>query len=170
MGYTQDSGRSFSKIYVTPDKVNFNGYQPDILLGFWIKGVHAVSDATILLYGSYGLASAILLSTDKGSTFKLIYYYDQIFLPGNSGIIKMQFPSGGSIGFAIEFNSVLKSTNGGLSWSRIQTNPNASYSDISFMNLTEGYLINDGLLQKTTDGGITWTTIQVPGGNIRRDM
>lgn len=166
VGYTQDSGHTFSKIVVTPDKVNFNGFSPDILLGFWINGVYAFNESSFLVYGYYGLGSAILLSNDKGSSFKLIYYYDQTFSFDKPGVSKIHFPQNGSIGFGVEFSSILKSNNGGLTWTRVNINPNAVYTSIAFFNSLHGYVINDGALQKSVDGGSTWTTVTVPGSTV----
>lgn len=40
--------------------------------------------------------------------------------------------------------------------------PNATYSDLTFINETTGFAITQGFIVKTSDGGKTWTTINLP--------
>jgi len=46
VGYTTDTGRTFSKKYITNSNVNYNGYSVNITFGFSIAGVKAFSSNT----------------------------------------------------------------------------------------------------------------------------
>ncbi|HEV9037318.1 MAG TPA: hypothetical protein VGQ51_11875, partial [Puia sp.] len=65
IGYTTDSGRSYTKIYITPNNVNFNGYSSaNWVVGFFINGVKAISKNILIVYGNYDLVPSILYSSD----------------------------------------------------------------------------------------------------------
>src|SRR4030095_15097041 len=53
IGYTTDSGRTFTKKYITLSNVNYNGYNVNLTFGFYINGVKAFTQNTILAYGHY---------------------------------------------------------------------------------------------------------------------
>jgi large repetitive protein len=74
IGYTSDSGRTFTKKYITNSNVNFNGYSVNLTFGFGIKGVKAFNQNNIIAYGDYGLIPAILYSTNGGTSYTLIYH------------------------------------------------------------------------------------------------
>ena len=60
IGFTTDSGHTFTKKYITTGNVDYNGHSVNITFGFAINGVKAFSQDTLLAYGDYGLVSAIL--------------------------------------------------------------------------------------------------------------
>ncbi len=69
-------------------------------------------------------------------------------------------------------NSVYKSTNKGLNWTK-SSFPNTSGSSgscyVAFKNANEGLVVTlDGTVAKTTDGGATWTTSSVTGAAFRQ--
>jgi len=54
--------------------------------------------------------------------------------------------------------------NGGTSWTQKATNLECAHDQIKFVNLTDGYLIdNYSSVQYTTDKGASWQVIQDPG-------
>src|SRR5260221_3282188 len=119
IGYTADSGRTFIRKYITLTNVNYNGYAVNVTFGFGIKGVKAFSQDTIIAYGDYGLVPSVLYSTDGGNNFKLIFHsqYNPNVL--RTGIMDMVFPQNGSIGFAIDADRILKTTDKGLTWTAV---------------------------------------------------
>ena len=117
VGFTADSGRTFVKRHITLGNVNFNSYYVNLTFGFGLKGVKAFSQDTIIAYGDYGLVPAILYSTNGGISYSLVYHsqYNPNQLSG--GITDMVFPENNNIGYAIDADRILKTTNKGLSWS-----------------------------------------------------
>src|SRR4029079_1699429 len=51
IGYTTDSGRTFTKKFITLSNVDFNGYTVNVTFGFEINGVKAFNKDTIIAYG-----------------------------------------------------------------------------------------------------------------------
>ena len=124
IGFTTDTGRSFTRKHITLSNVNYNGYPVNLTFGFGIKGVKAFNQDTIIVYGHYGLVPSILYSIDKGNSFKLIYHdrYDPWSF--KSGITDMVFPQNNNIGYAVEADRILKTTNKGVSWSVVKLDVN----------------------------------------------
>ena len=185
IGYTTDSGRTFTKKYITTGNVNFNGYSVNLTFGFGIKGVKAFNQNTIIAYGDYGLIPAILYSTNGGTSYTLIYHSQFNSFELTTGITDMVFPQNGSIGYAIDGDRILKTTNQGLSWATAFTRPNACFDrldaiddnnvfaisdyytgDIQFPN---GRTFNNNIILKTINTGTNWQTVSspIPSGFIK---
>jgi photosystem II stability/assembly factor-like uncharacterized protein len=61
---------------------------------------------------------------------------------------------------------VLKTTNGGTTWSSLWTGADQGVEDICFTDMNTGYIGGwSGYFAKTTDGGLTWTPM-TPGTDI----
>lgn len=62
-------------------------------------------------------------------------------------------------------NSLIKTTNGGLSWNTTNLNPGNDVTDIYFLNENVGYAaiyaLSGAIIKKTTDGGNTWTILNI---------
>lgn len=114
IGYTIDSGRTFTQKYITSSNVNYGTYNPNLTFGFFINGVKAFDQNTILVYGHYGLVPSILRSTDGGNSFTLVFHSQ--FNSVLAGINDMVFPQNGQTGFAVDPNRILKTINGGVTW------------------------------------------------------
>lgn len=60
---------------------------------------------------------------------------------------------------------IKKTTDGGVTWTYVESNTNNFMAEVRFLNSTDGFIAcgdvanNTGLLLKTNDGGETWTTI-----------
>ena len=183
IGYTTDSGRTFTKRYITNSNVNYNGYSVNLTFGFGISGVKAFNQNTIIAYGDYGLVPAILYSTNGGTSYTLIYHSQ--FDPNNlsTGIMDMIFPQNGSIGYAIDADRILKTTNQGLNWSPVLTSPNSCYdrldatdnnnifaiSDYSISNILfpNGRTFINNKIDNTNNGGTNWQRLNTPAGQIK---
>ena len=72
IGYTTDSGRTYTKKYITNSNVNYNNYSVNLLFGFEINGVIAFNQNTLLVYGSYDNVPSILYSTNGGNSFSYL--------------------------------------------------------------------------------------------------
>jgi photosystem II stability/assembly factor-like uncharacterized protein len=166
VGYTTDTGRTFTKKYITLANVNFNGYSVNITFGFAIAGVKAFSQNNLLVYGHYGLVPSILRSTDGGNSFTLIYHsqYDPFQL--STGITDMIFPQNNTIGFAIDADRILKTINQGLSWTVSRVDPGSFFDYLEAVDnntvfaMSTAYSTNK--LLKTTNSGASWQTVILP--------
>ena len=166
IGYTTDSGRTFTRKYITMGNVNFNGYSVNLTFGFGISGVKAFNQNNIIAYGDYGLVPSILYSNDGGNSFTLVYHsqYDQFNL--STGITDMIFPTNGNVGFAVDADRVLKTSNQGLSWNLSLAYPR------SFFDHLEGFADNDvfafstdyqtNRILHTSTSGTAWSPVTYP--------
>ena len=111
IGYTTDSGRTFTKKYITMGNVNYNGYSVNLTFGFGISGVKAFDQNNIIAYGDYGLVPSILYSSNGGNSYTLIFHSQYNPLQLSTGIQDMVFPQNNSIGFATDADRILKTTN-----------------------------------------------------------
>lgn len=168
IGYTSDSGRTFTKKPITLANVNFNGYPVNLTFGFAVSGVQAFDQLNVLAYGNYGLVPAILRSTDGGNTFTLIFH-NQLNLVPNSSVNDMVFPQHTSVGYALDADRVLKTVNQGLTWSVIATfnGFNLRYieaaDDNTLFVMSTDYAASK--LLKSLDGGANWQQVTLPAGN-----
>ena len=126
IGFTIDSGRTVTKKIISISNVNYNGYSVNLTFGFGINGVKAFNRNTFIVYGDYGLVPAILYTTDGGTSYTLNFQSQFAFVP-NSSITDMVFPQNGSIGYAIDYDRILKTTNGGLTWNIIRIDASSDF-------------------------------------------
>ena len=146
IGYTADSGRTFTKKYITNGNVNFNGYSVNLTFGFGIQGVKAFDQNTIIAYGDYGLVPAILYSTNGGTSYTLIYHSQFNAFELTTGITDMIFPQNGSIGYAVDGDRILKTTNQGLSWFPVLTSPNSCFDHLDAIDNNNVFAISDSYI------------------------
>ena len=165
-GYTQDSGRIFTKKYITTNNVNFNGYSVNLTFGFGISGVKAFDANTIIVYGDYGLVPSVLYSTDGGNTFTLIYNSQFNNLQLSTGITDMIFPRNDNVGYACDADRVLKTTDKGLTWSVVDIDAGRFFDhleapdDATIFAMSTAYATNK--LVKSTNGGAAWQPVTLP--------
>lgn len=166
VGYTTDSGRSFTKKYITLGNVNYNGYSVNLTFGFGIAGVKAFDQNNIIVYGDYGFVPSILYSNNGGSSYTLVFHSQYNPLQLSGGILDMAFPQNNNIGFATDADRILKSTNQGLSWSVIRTEPGSNYAYLEAVDNNNVFAVSPGYsnnkLIKTSNGGTNWQTVTLP--------
>jgi photosystem II stability/assembly factor-like uncharacterized protein len=64
---------------------------------------------------------------------------------------------------------MLKTTNGGETWSELNTNTYGWFRSVNFTDANTGYTVGDfGIILKTTNGGTNWT--QQYGGTAHEDL
>lgn len=61
-------------------------------------------------------------------------------------------------GYITDPYSVNKTSNGGISFTKVFSTPDHGYHDIAFVNAQTGYLTDDEHIFKTVDGGQNWMT------------
>lgn len=132
IGYTIDSGRTFTHRSISAANVNFNGYNISPTFNFHIKGLKAFNRYNLFAYGEWDLIPAILYSIDGGLSFKLVFYSIYEFSNPNyrMAILDMIFPINTIVGYAIDYDRILKTTDGGLSWNVIKLDPNKFFGKL----------------------------------------
>jgi photosystem II stability/assembly factor-like uncharacterized protein len=65
-------------------------------------------------------------------------------------------------GWCVGWRSLLKTTNGGITWERQIMNRGYSFRSVVFADAQRGWLAGDFDLLRTTDGGNTWDTTNIP--------
>jgi photosystem II stability/assembly factor-like uncharacterized protein len=166
IGHTTDSGRTFTKLYITNSNVNYNGYSVNLTFGFGIAGVKAFSANTLIAYGDYGLVPAILYSANGGANWALIFQSQYSQTDFNGGVTDMLFPQNDNTGYAIDADRILKTTNGGQGWSVVATAPNSFFNHLEAVDDNTVFAMSTGAqtptLLETTNGGSTWQPVGFP--------
>jgi photosystem II stability/assembly factor-like uncharacterized protein/uncharacterized protein (DUF2141 family) len=171
IGFTADSGRTFTKRYITESNVNYNGYGVNLTFGFAISGVKAFDQNNLIAYGDYGLVPAILRSTDGGQTFLLVFHHQFNPLWPNRWISDMVFPTNGNTGFAVDGDRILKTTDKGLTWTVSSANINLPYEQLEAIDNNNIIAVckkptPSGYFYKTADGGASWQLQYAPAGKL----
>lgn len=123
IGFTLDSGHTFTKKIINYSNVDLNGYYINTIFGFSINGLKAFNKDTLIVYGDYGLVPAILYSTNGGNSFKIAFYSQFDPQSIRTGIEDVTFPANKNVGYAVDADRVLRSTNYGFSWQVVKTDP-----------------------------------------------
>lgn len=164
LGYSTDSGRTFTSKPITYGSVAFNGYSPDTSRGFHASGVCLLGMDSIFVFGDYASVPSILLSTNLGNTFTLIYHQQvSTPIPGNS-CFQMAFVGNSPIGFALEKNGILKTTDRGKTWQPaiIMANRNLVNMNLNLDNSLLA-LTSTGLIS-SVDLGASFKEFAIPSG------
>ena len=165
VGYTSDSGRTYLKKYITNNNVNYNGNSVNILFGFAIAGVKAFNQNELLVYGNYGLVPSILRSTDGGNSFLLTFHSQYNSLALSTGITDLVFPENNTVGFAVDADRILKTTNGGLNWFVIRDDPGRYFTNLEAIDnnnvLAFSTKFETNTLLKTSNG-LSFQIVNLP--------
>ncbi|MDQ3279205.1 MAG: hypothetical protein M3Q06_12825, partial [Bacteroidota bacterium] len=166
IGYTQDGGKSFQKKTISFSNVNFNGYGVNLTFGFTPAGITALAKDRLLVYGDYGLEPAILYSADAGNTFKLVYHKN---IPLNTSNVynkvrEMRFYNS-TTGYAIQNDEIIKTTDGGQTWTISLRYENLGFADLSFPDATTGYAVSRSNVYKMNTSWGFWSELpNAPAG------
>ena len=126
------------------------------LFGLGIVDVHARGAAPVLVGGDVG---TILISSDNGVTWNVGHtaasqdlLYRVSFLSETVG-----YTGGGTA----TLGDLLKTTDGGSTWTKLPFNPGERFYSVHFLDENIGYAGTTGPtgLYKTTDGGQNWTPL-----------
>ncbi|MBS1605064.1 MAG: IPT/TIG domain-containing protein, partial [Bacteroidetes bacterium] len=170
IGFTTDSGHTFTQRPITLSNVNYNGYPVNLTFGFGISGIKAFDQNILIVYGDYGLVPSILYSTDGGNTFKVIYWSQYNPLQLSTGIRDMIFPQNDNIGFAIDADRILKTTDKGLTWSVAGVYPQTFFDFLEAIDDLHVYTFSTGAhtnsMLGTSNGGASWQTVYLPSGPL----
>lgn len=96
--------------------------------------------------------SYVYATTDGGQSWSLQYYGSDQFK-----LVKVQF-SNKEVGWAVgELGLVLRTTNGGKTWTRMDVGTGLNLNDLYFVSESEGWIVGrDGLLLYTDNKGESW--------------
>lgn len=158
-------GTAYSDDYnfLTPEKPSFWTIKSLDSLFIWcdLYDVSFINENTGFIIGQcYSADSAkilniILETIDGGNSWSLKYSNDQltkIFCIDSLNVVA----------FDLTDSSVIKSTNGGTTWSTSNIQNSQSFSDLFFTDVNNGIIIgSNGLILKTTDGGSNWKTVNI---------
>lgn len=105
----------------------------------------------------YVLGTRSFKTTDGGITWRDMHItYDSNL--GYFHPIKGYFLNENT-GFYADFYSVYKTTNGGTSWAKVNTDSTSQVRFFYFYNAQIGYYANNYFVFRTADGGNTWTKV-----------
>ncbi|AXY74205.1 hypothetical protein D3H65_09565 [Paraflavitalea soli] len=175
IGYTTDSGRSFTRKYLTNGNIDFTGSPLIGLLGYVNNGMQALDQQTILMYGQRVGDAIIFRSTDGGNTFRVAYFRPIDANNIGSGIEAMSFPQNGTVGYAIDRKHVTKTVNSGQSWSVVYNQTSGGDLDhVQAIDANNVFIFSatsiggDGTnnMYKTTNGGASWQPVTLPTGSL----
>lgn len=99
-----------------------------------------IGDSSRVYYSTNYLDSLQIINAPKGYTFFRIKFVgnDVGFITGNNGLI-------------------LKTTNGGINWVKVETNTNELIFDLAFIDSKRGFAVGwNGTLLKTINSGESW--------------
>ena len=133
----------------------------------YITNIHFIDRQTgfvsLVQYGDASNLDRIFKTTDCGLTWTEVYNESSgpqvVFV--YEGISQMHFTNELN-GWAITTGSpgkILKTTNGGNSWTELTGHSFTGYgmTDIYFLNQQEGYIVYEQSIYKTINGGQSWT-------------
>jgi len=124
----------------------------------WFWKVKYISKDTVVISGfdQYDLTGYVKMSYNGGSTWE-----NKGVFPNNA-ITKCSFINS-KIGYALCDSGIIKTLNGGTSWSIIESGSvSANAWEISFLNKDTGFAAGGNNIFKTIDGGLNWSTITQP--------
>jgi len=166
IGHTTDSGRTFTPLYITSSNVNYNGYSVNLTFGFAISGVKAIDRNKLIAYGNYGSIPAILYSSNGGGGWTLVFQSQFSSQEFNSGVTDMLFPADVSTGYAVDADRILKTTDGGQSWTIVDIAAGSFFNHLEAIDNNAVFAMNTtqetSVFLRTTNGGVDWSPVPMP--------
>lgn len=161
VAFTSDGGKTWSPRDVKTTNVNWRNYPVNSLLNFSAFGVFALDNQRFFVYGSYGYSNCILYSSDNGATYTLVFYNLAQVDTDQLGIQDLKMP-GNNMGFAIDNDRIMRSSDNGLNWNYIRNDPGSKFFSINAIDHNNLFVTGKNKILKSTNGGNTWETITVP--------
>jgi photosystem II stability/assembly factor-like uncharacterized protein len=113
------------------------------------------SHASVVGGGDADSSGIVLHSEDGGLTWGIAYAGS----PAPGFLFTEAFASE-SLGCACGVRgTIIRTSDGGLSWQRVSVPTTATLYDIEFADRWRGMAAGDGVVLRTTDGGTTWTPV-----------
>jgi len=146
---------------------------------------YAASNAGVALKTTNGGATWSQMTTGSSSPFRCIWFTSPTtgYIMGGSGsgeilkttncgatwsstsisssVLYGTYFTSLTNGYTVDYNGlVVKTINGGTSWTTISSGPTEIFADVRFINSTTGFIVGrNGTIRKTTDSGATWVNV-----------
>lgn len=141
---TTNAGATWDTIHATPGSIHD------------LNDMHFFDDTTLIVSGTY---TFLQRSTDAGLTFQPCVLSGNF--SGSPDLSRFSFPSA-TVGYVIgEDSTFLRTTDGGLNWTKLYF-PESSINNVKFINDLEGYLLTPHKLYHTSDGGQSFSVDSIP--------
>lgn len=101
-----------------------------------------------------GESFGLLKTTNGGVTWQDVNFQSAI-----SGRVSSMQLADNNRGYIITSDGAAKTTDAGISWTRIYDNYLFAYRNIQFINESTGYITDGRFILKTTDGGTSWQKV-----------
>lgn len=168
LGVTHDGGKTFIKKPIEYGNVDWGSNPVSLTFGFGFKGVRAFDANNIIVFGEFGGVPSILTSANGGNTFKLVFWSKIGTFDFNDGILDMTFPGNGAVGYAVDPDRVLKTTNKGQTWSVVMQSKGSKFQKVKSTGVNNNIFIHSATkLYKSANGGSSWIQLSIPAGTIR---
>lgn len=158
-------------IYLSKDTAHTWDLVTDTPLSPWLTSVSFMSPTNGIACGNGGMVQR---TTDGGDQ------WNAVSLPGNASArnYKSVFFLNTTTGFIVGGNqhndsvqTILKTTDGGASWSILLDRPGSWLRSVFFTSEQNGFAVGDrGTLLKTENGGLDWNTVTLPGNTANRQL
>ena len=115
-------------------------------------------------------ASTAVAVGNLGSTLRTTNSWSDLN-PGSALGISDIFSRDGNVIWATgSFDYILKSDDGGDSWTQHRVSSAGGFPAIEFVNDTLGWALGNGVMEESNDGGITWTVLDLERNTFFRDI
>lgn len=129
-----------------------------------LRDVVFVDSANGVAVGTRYGQSLVLRTTNAGSTWQP-QSFANIY-----GLYRVSFPIADT-GYAVgDGGALLKTTNRGQSWSRLNSGTTNPLFDVEFVSPRIGWVADGNSVLKTTDGGATWSSYQITTSEFIRQL
>ncbi len=169
VGFTTDTGRTYIQKPITLTNVDYNGYSVNLTFGFVINGLQSFNQDTVIVFGHYGLVPSILYSINGGNNFKLVYHSQYNNFQLRTGITDMIFPQQNTVGYAIDADRVLKTTDKGANWAVSLIDEGSYFDYLEAADNNNVFAIcrsQASKIRKTNNAGTNWTFMNLPPGTV----
>lgn len=154
--WSNDNGNSFQ------ERPTMVGSAP--LLGLYLA-IHAFDNSTSLITGTMftGSVEAIYRTTDAGMSWNSVHNADVDLIDILFDLEFAQAP----LGFAVGSNGrILRSVNGGVSWTPVVTGTSWSLQRICWAGGSNYVAAGPSAFLHSTDGGLSWAQVSGPSGAV----
>ncbi len=161
-GNTILAGTQTSVIFSSDNGSNWNSYQFRDNFNFPyannVSGVHLIDEQSAVVSGTFYLGNSQAFLYSNGGFLSWSEQYINNLGEWPREILAFSFPTP-DIGYAVGHSfSVLKSTDGGVTWA-VSTNVAPKLNGISMLDSEHGIAVGIHATLLTSNGGATWTTL-----------
>lgn len=125
------------------------------------KALRGVAFGSTTVGSAVGAGRLAVFTTDGGDTWTAATFSG---VPASKAAVTLRKVAflNATTAIAVGDSTILKSTDGGATWTYVTSPATVVLNGLSFHNATTGFAAGKGQVLKTTDGGNTWTDIADP--------